>query len=134
VKVSAFQLLKDVITGALIIFGGIYVLIAIGSMSFRSPAPTPAVESSSVPVGSEGRIVNGRPVIPVAIDEELLPALKRLEANQSLNGIGPVFYVNEDTEVRVSESGPNGLRVRILTGPQKGRTGWVPSDWVKPLK
>ena len=44
-----------------------------------------------------------------------------------------IFIVGDGTTVRVSESGRSGLRVRILDGSQKGRVGWVPFDWVKPL-
>jgi hypothetical protein len=137
VKVSPIQLLKDILLAVVVIFGGIYVLIAIGSMSSRSTSSTTApsvTATSSVPVGSEGRINNGSSVIPVAVDEELLPELKKRAGTPDLQGIGPVFYVTEDTEARVSESTLTGVRVRILTGSQKGRLGWVPAEWVKPPK
>jgi hypothetical protein len=138
VKLSPFQLLKDILLAAVVISGGIYVLIAIGSMSSRptssTTAPPAATSFVTVPVGSEGRINNGSSVIPVAVDEELLPELKKAAGRSDLQGIGPVFYVTEDTEARVGESSLTGLRVRILTGSQKGRVGWVPTEWVKPIQ
>src|SRR5712691_4804115 len=122
---------KDFIVAVLIVFGGIYLLMAIGSASRPVRAPAGTSDSSSVSVGSEGRLVigsSGSPLIPVAIDEEMLPDFVRAARNHepigtaSLNG--PIFFVGEETSVRVSESGVNGLRVRILAGPQKGRLGW----------
>jgi len=130
--------LKDIAVMIVCVFGGIYLLMAIGSGAFSSKTPaslptrpqTPEV--SVVPAGSEGRLSTGSAVIPVAVDEEALPDLKRAIANNDLTGIGPMFTVNDDTLVRVSETGTAGLRVTILTGTQKGRAGWVPFDWVKP--
>lgn len=130
--------LKDIAVIIVCVFGGIYLLMAIGSGTFSSktPASLPtraqAPEVSVVPAGSEGRLSTGSPVIPVAVDEEGLPDLKRAIANNDLTGIGPMFTVNDDTLVRVSETGTAGLRVTILNGTQKGRAGWVPFDWVKP--
>jgi hypothetical protein len=124
--------IKDVLLGILIAFGGIYFLMVIGSGAFSSKAPNRTPEISIVPAGSEGRLNTGSAVIPVAIDEEALPDLKRAVANNDLTGIGPIFAVNDDTLVRVSETGTGGLRVTILNGSQKGRAGWVPFEWVKP--
>jgi hypothetical protein len=130
--------LKDVAVIIVCVFGGIYLLMAIGSGAFSSRAPSPVsatvrtTEISIVPAGSEGRLSTGSPVIPVSVDEEALPDLKRAVANNDLTGIGPIFTVNDDTLVRVSETGTAGLRVTILNGTQKGRAGWVPFEWVKP--
>jgi hypothetical protein len=124
--------LKDILIGILFAFGGIYLLMAIGSGAFSSKAPTRTTEVSAVPTGSEGRLNTGSAVIPIAVDEETLPDLKRAAQNNDLTGIGPIFIVNDDTIVRVSETGAGGLRVTILTGSQKGRAGWVPFEWVKP--
>ena len=129
-KSSTFQSVKGVLVGALIAVGSIYVLMVIGA---PSRAPVRTSEVSTVPVGSEGRLNRGGPVVPVAIDEEVLSDLKRLAGGNDLNGIGPIFFVTDDTPIRVSESGVAGLRVKILAGSQKGRSGWVPLDWVKPL-
>jgi hypothetical protein len=135
-RTSPFRSVKDFLIAVLIVFGGIYLLMAIGSASRPVQAPAGTSDTSSVSVGSEGRLINGSSLIPVAIDEELLPNFVRAARNHepietaSLNG--PIFFVREETSVRVSESGVNGLRVRILAGPQKGRIGWVPFEWVKP--
>ena len=124
--------LKDVVIASVVIFGGIYVLMIIGSGALSSRAPVRAPEVTSVPAGSEGWLNTGSSVIPVAIDEEAVPDLKRIVKSGDLTGIGPMFVVNDETLVRVSESGAGGLRVTILTGSQKGRSGWVPAEWVKP--
>jgi hypothetical protein len=124
--------LKDVLIVIVFVFGGIYILMVIGSGAFSSKPAKQTQEVSIVPAGSEGRLSTGSSVIPVAIDEETLPNLKRAVDNQDLTGIGPIFTVNDDTLVRVSETGSVGLRVTILNGSQKGRAGWVPFEWVKP--
>jgi hypothetical protein len=124
--------LKDTVVGILVVFGGIYLLMTIGSGAFSSKAPTHTAEVSSVPPGSEGRLSTGSAVIPIAVDEETLPDLRRAVQNNDLTSVGPIFVVNDGTLVRVSETGAGGLRVTILTGSQKGRAGWVPFEWVKP--
>jgi hypothetical protein len=124
--------LKDLLIGIVCVFGGIYLLMAIGSGAFSSKPQKQTTEVSTVPAGSEGRLSTGGSEIPVAIDEETLPDLRRAVLNQDLTGIGPIFVVNDETLVRVSETGSTGLRVTILNGSQKGRAGWVPSEWVKP--
>src|SRR6267142_2163866 len=120
---------KDILIAVLIIGGGIYLLLAIGSTSPRVRPSAQASDLSSVAVGSEGQLHGGGSVVPVAVDEELLPDIKRIVENRDPNGFGslsgPVFLVTEDTPVRVSESSTGGLRVKILAGSQKGRSGWV---------
>src|SRR5207237_394603 len=100
---------KDILIAAVIIFGGIYLLLTIGSTSPRVRTPAQGSDLSSVPVGSEGQLHSGSSVIPVAVDEELLSDVKRVIENHDPNGFaslnGPVFFVTEDTPVRVSESG-----------------------------
>jgi len=131
-KSSSFESVRGLLIGVLITAGAIYLLIAIGGTP-RAPARAPE-SSSLVPVGSEGRLSRGSSSVPVAIDEEMLAELKRAADNNDASGIGPIFIVNDGTTVRVSESGRSGLRVRILDGSRKGRVGWVPFDWVKPLR
>ena len=123
---------KDVVVVTVCIFGGIYLLLFIGSRDFSSKTPPKNAEGSLVAAGSEGRLSTGSAVIPVAIDEETLPDLKRAAARNDFTGVAPIFLVNDDTLVRVSETGSTGLRVTILAGSQKGRAGWVPFEWVKP--
>jgi hypothetical protein len=124
--------LKDILIGIIIVFGGIYLLMVVGAGGFSSQPPKQTPKVSVVPAGSEGRLSSGSSLIPVAVDQETLPDLKRALANQDLTGIGPIFIVNDDTLVRVSETATSGLRVTILNGSQKGRAGWVPFEWVKP--
>jgi len=129
---------KDIIVAVLIIFGGVYLLLTIGSTASRDRPPLQALDSSSVPVGSEGQLRGGSSLIPVAVDEELLSDIKRAAENHDPNAFaslsGPIFFVTDETPVRVSESSVGGLRVKILGGSQKGRSGWVPSEWVKPVR
>ena len=123
--------LKDLVIATIAIFGGIYLLMMIGSGAFSSQAPNRTPEVTSVPAGSEGRLNAGGSIIPVAIDQEAVPDLRRIVKSGELTGIGPMFVVNDDTLVRVSETGSGSLRVTVLTGSQKGRSGWVPAEWVK---
>src|SRR5215472_9088873 len=122
---------KDVVVVIVCVFGGIYLLLFIGSGAFSSKTPPKNAQGSTVAAGSEGRLSIGS-AVPVAIDEETLPDLRRAAARNDFTGVAPIFFVNDDTLVRVSETGSAGLRVTILAGSQKGRAGWVPSDWVKP--
>ena len=134
---SILRQLTGFVTAAAIAAGLIYLLIALGSV----PAPIQSVGQqtvSSVPPGSEGQVENGNAIIPIAIDEELLPDLVRAanapDFSSAISSLGGrVFFVTPRTSVRVSETGSKGVRVRVLTGPEKGRLGWVPADWVKPL-
>jgi len=134
---SILRQITGFVTAAAIAAGLIYLLIALGSV----PAPIQSVGQqtvSSVAPGSEGQIENGNTTIPIAIDQELLPDLIRVaNAPDSSDAVsklgGRVFFVTPRTSVRISETGSKGVRVRVLTGPEKGRLGWVPADWVKPL-
>jgi hypothetical protein len=130
--IPVLRWLKDILIGLIFVFGGIYLLMIIGSGGFSSQAPKQTPKVSEVAAGSEGRLSSGSSLIPVAVDEETVPNLKRAVANHDQAGIGPVFVVGDDTLVRVSETGSTGLRVTILNGSQKGRAGWVPFEWVKP--
>ena len=130
--------IRDILIAVVIVFGGIYLLLVIGTTSPRVRPPAEASDVSSVAGGSEGQLHTGSSLIPVAVDEELLPELKRIVENHDPNGFeslsGPIFFVTEDTPVRVSESGAGGMRVTMLSGSQKGRSGWVPWEWVRPSK
>jgi len=133
---SKLRQIRDLILAVLFAAGLIYVLIGLGSTT--APVETPEQKTvSSPPAGSEGQLVNGRANIPIAIDEELVtdlstsPAASEVTTNPGLSG--RIFYVTPNTSVRISETDAKGVRVRILTGSQKGRLGWVPSGWVKPL-
>jgi hypothetical protein len=111
-----------------------YLLLVIGSRAPRIAYQAGVV--ASVAVGSEGRLDNGMPIIPVARDETLVPELAGVVAangGRPLSSLSSrVYRVENRTPVRVSESSSRGLRVRILAGSEKGRLGWVPADWVKP--
>ena len=134
---SILQQVRGLIFAVFLTAGLLYLLLAWGS----APAPQIAAVDhavSSVPAGSEGQLQNGKPVIPIAIDEELLPEISQVivsaDYSNALSSLsGRIFFVDNGTSVRVSETGSSGIRVRVLTGPEKGRLGWVPSDWVRPM-
>jgi len=131
-----FRFLKDIFLGLFIVCGGIYLLMAIGSTSRPPHITEPQSQNSElVPAASEGRLDNGNTNITIAVDQDALREVIQA-ANQDLNRLtltAPVFVVAKGTLVRVTESGVNSQRVRIQSGPQKGRSGWVPLGWVKPL-
>ncbi|HZU44040.1 MAG TPA: hypothetical protein VE994_15290, partial [Terriglobales bacterium] len=100
--------------------GLIYFLIGVGSVP--GPSTTPEQQTiSAPPPGSEAKLQNGNGTIPVALDEELLPDLLQLKTAPDYSTAigklsGRVFFVSAQTEIRVSETGARGVRVRILTG------------------
>jgi hypothetical protein len=132
---SKFHEFKGLVIAVLAAAGLIYLLMGLGSVT----APVKPDEKTtvfSVAPGSDGQLQNGKSSIPVAVDEELLPDLIRATTTDPTALVdlgGRIFYVEPQTSVRVSETGAIGTRVRVLTGPQKGRIGWVPSNWVKPV-
>ena len=85
---SASRWLKDIAIAIVCVFGGIYLLMAIGSGAFSSKSPKKTADVSSVPTGSEGRLSAGGNVIPIAIDEETLP-----EASGSTEELPAADYV-----------------------------------------
>jgi hypothetical protein len=134
-KRSIVSLIKDILLGAAIISGAIYLLIAIGS----TQAPTRAPENSasgpslSIASGTEAQLNNGNPTIPVALDEDILSQM--VAAGNDLSRVpsigGRLFYVTENAPVRIVEANAVAVRIRILAGNQKGRLGWVPIAWLK---
>jgi len=131
---SVIRRIGGFIAAVAIVAGAIYLLIAAGSTASRRPAP---VFFSSESPATEGLLNNGNTAVPVAIDENLLTDYnyKRLVGSRDLQGLtsfsGRVFFVTADTRVRITESGKSGKRVRVLSGPQKGRSGWVLSEWIR---
>src|SRR5437899_8543184 len=79
------QWARDILIAVLIIFGGVYLLLTIGSTASRDRLPAPTADSSSVAVGSEGQLRSGSSLIPVAVDEELLSDVKRDRKSTRLN-------------------------------------------------
>ena len=132
---NSFRLLKDIFIGVIIVGGGIYFLIAIGSTSSPPHIIGQTQNSGSVQVASEGLLDNGNTYSAVAVDQDTLQEVIQA-ANQDLTRLsltGPIFLVAKGTLVRVTESNVNSQRVTLQSGPQKGRSGWVPLGWVKPI-
>lgn len=45
---------------------------------------------------------------------------------------GKAFAVESGTPVRVTDESFNERRVELAGGPQKGRQGWAPFEWLEP--
>lgn len=125
--------------------------LAIGTMVLllwwlgRSPAParppTSAPSSSSLSslrVGEEGRLDNGGNLAFVAVDDAAFDALNKAANAGDQVGIadlitaGRVFTVSQNTRILVIENGIFSVKIRVTDGPQQGKSGWVPAEFVKP--
>ncbi len=45
---------------------------------------------------------------------------------------GKILEIENGTPVKVTAESSNERQVEIKDGPQRGRTGWVPFEWVRP--
>ena len=68
--------------------------------------------------------------VAVAPTREDLDSLVR-SAQDNTPNYGSVFYVESDTRVSILKGGVAATEVYILDGPDAGRSGWVPKEWVK---
>jgi hypothetical protein len=79
----------------------------------------------------------GGGTIPVAVDETSFDALVKSSVKGDSYGVaelvaaGKVFGVDGPVRVLLLDSTFTKCKVRILEGPQTGRAGWVPTEWVK---
>ena len=65
---------------------------------------------------------------------EVVTAVNRKDAAglEALEKSGQAFRVDSGTEVRVTGESFNERRIEVTDGPQKGRQGWVPFEWLSP--
>ena len=82
--------------------------------------------------------IDGRSPITIARDQVFSQtALRRgsvLAAYETLVENGDAFTVDDGTAVRVIDIRLSMMRVRVVSGPWRGESGWVPHDWVGPLR
>jgi hypothetical protein len=93
--------------------------------------------ASGVQVGEEGRLRAGtEPIVTVAVTRADFDELGKAAAAKDNIGFfnvvlaGRAFPVDRNTRVLVIDMDPNVRRVRILEGPELGRSGWVPMEFV----
>jgi hypothetical protein len=125
----------------------VIVLIALGaphkpsSPSTPSSQPTQSGLQTTVATGETGRLSTGLANVVVADDLNALNDLIKAAVSEGDSGIamiilqGRAFLVPQWTQVRViGHAGflSDKTQVRILSGPNRGRSGWVPSEFVKP--
>jgi hypothetical protein len=68
--------------------------------------------------------------VAVAVTRQDLDSLVR-SAQYNTPNYGGVFYVASDTKVSILRAGVASTEVYVIDGPGAGRSGWVPSEWVK---
>jgi RNA polymerase subunit RPABC4/transcription elongation factor Spt4 len=93
-----------------------------------------------ITTGEVGRLaIANRGEIIVCIDVESLDEVTKFAVAHDNTGIaqlmlaGGAYFVEQNTRVRIIERAgflANKTRIRILSGAQAGRDGWVPSEFV----
>jgi len=98
------------------------------------PASTPPPSSDNY---RERRLTTGgNEQVPVCVTrdayEEFIQAAGRGDTHGAVNLTlaGLIFFVDNNTRVLMLDSTWGSQQVRILSGPQTGLSGWVPSEWV----
>jgi hypothetical protein len=97
-----------------------------------------------VPIGQQGRIVGGdEKGVTVALTEQAIATLtssplsisakrEKVFAMINLALDGQLMTVPNDTAVLVLDADGDKMKIRILTGTYKDKTGWVPVSNVRP--
>jgi len=95
-------------------------------------APPPATANPR-----ERRLTSGGPEqVPVCVTEEAFDEFIQAAARGDTHGAvnltlaGLIFFVDANTRVLMLDTSWGAQQVRILSGPQTGLSGWVPSEWV----
>jgi hypothetical protein len=98
-------------------------------------------ETPTVPIGGHGSLRGTTGVLtPVGVDDAALKEILTSFRVKDRDGMiqllvtGRAFSVPNGTKVLVVEHGSMYVRkIRVLEGAQKGRAGYVPDEWIKPL-
>ena|SRR3990167_4333807 len=125
--------------GCLGCLGLIAAIVVIGALvgSFSTTTPTPPAERR-VGRGEQGKLVNGVAQVLISRDDTALKALQKAGAAKDQVGYtalilsGQVFSVPANTKVLVLNPGVFTSEVRVLEGPQVGKSGLVAAEFVKP--
>ncbi len=101
-------------------------------------SPVETAENHIVHQGESARLHNGgEPQVLLAVAHEDAHALAEAVDNRRQPDIdnlvfdGKAFATDSGTPVRVVAESFNERRVEVKDGPHKGRTGWVPFEWLK---
>jgi len=81
---------------------------------------------------------SGRPAAVIAVEKEDAHALAKAVGSGDQAAIdrmvkdGKALEIKNGTPVKVLSESYNERHIRVLAGPQEGKTGWVPFEWLKP--
>lgn len=90
----------------------------------------------TVLAGEEGILDNGIDISSVAVTKEALNELNKAANAKDEIGYeqiflqGNAFLVKSGTSVLVLDNDVFTVKVRILEGEHRGKSGWVPYEWV----
>jgi hypothetical protein len=118
----------------------VIILLAPGAPHGSSSPSTPSLQQA-IATGETGRLSNGLANVVVAVDVAALDDIIKAAVANDNEGIaiivlqGRAFIVPQWTKVRVI--GHAGFmydktQIRILSGPNRGLSGWIPNEFVKP--
>lgn len=120
---------------------GLIVIIVIISMVFNMFSGSKNTSSKSttelIPTGEQAIIDSGPGATYIAQTKEGFEQLiKAVNAKDQIGAmeliqVGEVFSVGQYTKVLVIDHGFARTKVRILEGPNVGRSGWLPYEFVK---
>jgi hypothetical protein len=115
------------------------VLPAAAALLFCGCRPFPEKEASHIlHSGDTGVLVHpNRGKICIALNKADIHALARAEDSGDESAVarfineGTAIEVAVNTKVRVAGESYNERKVELLEGPHKGKTVWVPMEWLK---
>ena len=115
---------------------GVFILLVV-IFSIQS-AFTPDQPKTGLSMGEKGIVICGNePTVFLAIDISSQDAFTKAAiakdyiGMQRLVSTGRVFEVPANTRVLVIDRKTFIRQVRVLEGPQAGRAGWLPMEWIK---
>jgi len=96
-----------------------------------------SANKSTSSFGDSGKLNSGGNLVPIAATQKSFDEWTKLRAAKDQEGqiqmiaAGDVFTVKKGTEVTVIDSGMFSRRIRIKSGPLKGMSGWVPTEYIQ---
>ena len=126
------------------VIGSIFLLLVLAVIFIPTPeqpaettteGPKEAVPATkTVKVGETGIIRTG---VPGGVNEEAYDAVLKAATSKDREGLeqlvssGNAVYIDNNTKVRVIDSGMFKKQVRLLSGDHKGASLWVPTEYVE---
>jgi len=118
--------------GCLGCLGFVVLIWVIGSLLPES------AETKAQALGGEGivRIEGGHPVV-LGVRETDLDAFTKASVAGDKAGVAELYLAGRiidtpsGTRVKVIDRSTFKRKVRLMTGPRAGQTGWVPHEWVQ---